>query len=145
MQRYGPLDRLVDRLFETVSQSISSHLPEKGKKKREMIVGGGGGQKIVKRHLTRTYCKHSRPLLYYFLNPPLHSRLIRPTVPQQIQYSEMDGWMDGWMDDLRFFNSVSVISGRWADDNERLCAMEPRSRLTRFRLEVGSNAGPLDQ
>ena len=34
----------------------------------------------------------------------------------------------GWMDDLRFyvlFNSVSVISGRWADDNERLCAMEP--------------------
>ena len=32
---------------------------------------------------------------------------------------------DGWMDDLRFyvlFNSVSVISGRWADDNERLCS-----------------------
>ena len=30
------------------------------------------------------------------------------------------------MDDLRFyilFNSISVISGRWADDNERLCAM----------------------
>ena len=36
--------------------------------------------------------------------------------------------------DLRFyllFNSVSVISGRWADDNERLCAIEPRSRLKR--------------
>ena len=33
------------------------------------------------------------------------------------------------MDVLRFyvlFNSISVISGRWADDNERLCAMEPR-------------------
>ena len=30
---------------------------------------------------------------------------------------------DGWMDDLQFyilFNSISVISGRWADDNERL-------------------------
>ena len=29
------------------------------------------------------------------------------------------------MDDLRFyvlFNSISVISGRWVDDNERLCA-----------------------
>ena len=36
--------------------------------------------------------------------------------------------------DLRFyllFNIVSVISGRWADDNERLCAIEPRSRLQR--------------
>ena len=34
---------------------------------------------------------------------------------------------DGWMDDLRFyvlFNSISVISGRCSDDNERLCAME---------------------
>ena len=52
------------------------------------------------------------------------------------------------MDDLRFyvlFNSVSVISGQWADDNERLCAMEPRLRLGRFRLERGSNPGPLDQ
>ena len=32
------------------------------------------------------------------------------------------------MDDLRFnvlFNSISVISGRWANDNERLCAMNP--------------------
>ena len=31
------------------------------------------------------------------------------------------------MDDLRFyvlFNSISVISGRWEVDNERLCAME---------------------
>ena len=36
------------------------------------------------------------------------------------------------MDDLRFyvlFNSISVISGRWAGYNERLCAMEPRLRL----------------
>ena len=35
----------------------------------------------------------------------------------------------GWMGDLRFyvfFNSISVITGRWADDNARLYAMEPR-------------------
>ena len=41
----------------------------------------------------------------------------------------MDGWTDGWVDDLRFyvlFNSISVISGRHLDDNERLCAMELR-------------------
>ena len=34
---------------------------------------------------------------------------------------------DGWMDELRFyvlFNSISVISGRCLDDNERLCAMD---------------------
>ena len=52
------------------------------------------------------------------------------------------------MDDLRFyalFNSSSVISGRRADDNERLCAMESRLRLRIFNLERGSNTGPLDQ
>ena len=45
---------------------------------------------------------------------------------------------DGWMDDLRFsvlFNSMSVISGRCLDDNERLCAMKFRLRLRRFHLE----------
>ena len=39
---------------------------------------------------------------------------------------------DKWKDDLRFyvlFNSNSVISGRWADDNERLCTTEPRLEL----------------
>ena len=49
---------------------------------------------------------------------------------------------NGWMDDLRFdilFDSISVISGRWVDDNERLCAMAPRLRLRRFRLERDSN------
>ena len=38
------------------------------------------------------------------------------------------------MDDLRFyilFNSSSFISGRWADDNERLCAMERRLLASR--------------
>ena len=51
--------------------------------------------------------------------------------------------MDGWMDDLRFyvlFNSVSVISGRWEVDNERLYAIELRLRLRRFRLERGSHS-----
>ena len=52
------------------------------------------------------------------------------------------------MDDLRFyvlFNSISVISGRWANGNERLCAMEPRLRLRRVRLERGSNSGAVDK
>ena len=47
------------------------------------------------------------------------------------------------MDDLQFnvlFKSVSVISGRWNVENERLCAMEFRLRLIRFRLERGSNS-----
>ena len=42
--------------------------------------------------------------------------------------------MYGWMDDLPFyvlFNSILVTSGRWADDNRRLCAMDPRVRLSR--------------
>ena len=35
--------------------------------------------------------------------------------------------MAGWTDDLRFyvlFNSISVMSGQWAGDNEKQCAME---------------------
>ena len=43
------------------------------------------------------------------------------------------------------FNIISVISGRWADANERLCAMEPRLRLRRFHLERGSNSGSVGQ
>ena len=42
-----------------------------------------------------------------------------------------------WMDDWGFyvlFNSILVISGQWADDNERLCAMEPCLQLRIFRL-----------
>ena len=56
-----------------------------------------------------------------------------------------DGWL---MDELRFyvlFNSISVTSGQWADDNERLCAMKSRLRLRRFRLEGDLTSGPLDQ
>ena len=56
--------------------------------------------------------------------------------------------LDGWMADLRFyvlFNSMSVISGRRAEENDLLCAMEPRLRLRRFRLERGSNPEPIDQ
>ena len=48
--------------------------------------------------------------------------------------------MDGWITcDLVLLNSISVISGRLADDNERLFAMEIRLRLRRFCLERGSN------
>ena len=51
------------------------------------------------------------------------------------------------MDDLQIYvlaNSFSVISGRWVDDNERMCAVKPQLWLGIVRLE-GSNLGPLDQ
>ena len=54
---------------------------------------------------------------------------------------------DGGMDDLRFyvlFNSISVILGRGEVEYERVCAMEPRLRLRRFRLERGLNLGSPD-
>ena len=34
--------------------------------------------------------------------------------------------MDGWVRVLRPFNSISVISGRWKGEDERLCAMKRR-------------------
>ena len=52
---------------------------------------------------------------------------------------------DGWIDDLRLYvllNSISVITGRWEVENEKLCAMEPRFRLKIFssqaRIEPGT-------
>ena len=66
-------------------------------------------------------------------------------LPYSLLTFQYDIWMD---DDLRFyilFNSISVISGRRAYDNERLCVMEPPLRLRRFPLELGSNPGPLNQ
>ena len=50
------------------------------------------------------------------------------------------------MDDLQFyvvFNSISVISGRWEVDNERLCAMELRLRL-KILPRVGIKLDPLE-
>ena len=52
--------------------------------------------------------------------------------------------MDGWVDDLRFYvllNSISVISGQLADDNEMQCAVEFRLRLKRSQPQTG--LGPL--
>ena len=52
--------------------------------------------------------------------------------------SEKQIWMDGWVRVLRPFNSISVISRWWKDENERLCAMKRRlgsgriSPLARF-------------
>ena len=50
-----------------------------------------------------------------------------------INLHEMDGWMT--CDFTSFFYSISVISGRCLDDNERLCAMELRLWMRRFHLE----------
>ena len=52
----------------------------------------------------------------------------------------LHGLLKGWMDDLQFyvlFNSISVISGQWADDNERLCAIEPHLELKRALPHAG--------
>ena len=41
------------------------------------------------------------------------------------------------MASLRFyviFNSISIISGRWVGENERMCVIEPRLRFKRFSL-----------
>ena len=38
---------------------------------------------------------------------------------------------------LRLINSISVISGLWMNNNERLCAMKPRLRLKRFPPPAG--------
>ena len=38
-------------------------------------------------------------------------------------------------------DSISVISGQWTGDDERLCAMESHLRLKRFLSQVGLEPG----
>ena len=52
------------RPFETVFQSVSGRLPERGRTKREMI----DERKNVKTTPARTYCKRRRPLSYSYPN-----------------------------------------------------------------------------
>ena len=51
--------------------------------------------------------------------------------------------IDGWMtcDFYVLFDSVSVMSGQWEVDNERLCAMELRLRLRRSRTRSAISVG----
>ena len=49
----------------------------------------------------------------------------------------LGGWVGAWLAILRIFNSISVISGRWTGDNEKLCAMEPCLRLERSPPRAG--------
>ena len=43
--------------------------------------------------------------------------------------------MDGWFAIYVPFNSISLISGRCEDDNDRLCAMEHGCGLKDFRFQ----------
>ena len=48
--------------------------------------------------------------------------------------------MDGWVMYFNvFFNSISVISGRWAVGNERVCVMQLNLQLTRSSPQVYKN------
>ena len=40
-----------------------------------------------------------------------------------------------------FFNGIADISGRWDDDNERVCAVLLRLRLERFSPQAGIEPG----
>ena len=43
--------------------------------------------------------------------------------------------------DLRPFNGISVMSGQWLGDFEKLIAMKPLLRLERFRSSGSSSPG----
>ena len=100
--------------FETVFQSISGRLPERGRKRRERIEEN----KNVQTTPTRTYCKRNRPLPYDHSNCRTprhwkftqHHRTTRPPPPPP----PSPGWLVGglfWVS--RPFDTVfHSISGR---------------------------------
>ena len=88
----------------------------------------------------RCFYAELKKLFIIIIKYSLLSRALKPMVVSYIITFTI------LMDDLRFyilFNSISVISRQWANDNERLYAMEPRLWL-RLHLERGSNLGPLE-
>ena len=57
------------------------------------------------------------------------TKLLHFQITMRLKLSSL---MLGWMNDLRFYvlsNNISVISGRWAGDNEKLTAKEPCLQL----------------
>ena len=85
--------------------------------------------------------------LYISKKVPSVIMIMKRIVQSKVQNTRLNNEQNhqergGWIDDLRFyvlFNSILIASERRTDNNERLCAMEPRLRLRRFRLERGSN------
>ena len=63
----------------------------------------------------------------------MHCKLVNILLGRNLFYrKDMNKTAEGWMDDRQFyvfFNSVSVISGRLLDGNEKLCTMEPHLRM----------------
>ena len=54
--------------------------------------------------------------------------------------------IDGWMTQFYvLFNSISVISGRCLDDNERLLAINSVYGSKKISPRAGIELGPLDQ
>ena len=87
------------------------------------------------------------PLLYWYLSLQQNkAKLSWPgTYQEQRLHITASYWISqsAMMVHLRFyvlFNSISIISGWWVDDNERLCAMEPHLWLRRFRLKRSSKS-----
>ena len=82
--------------FETVFQSISGRLPERGRKRRERIEEN----KNVQTTPTRTYCKRNRPLPYDHSNcrTPRHWKFTqhhRTTRPPPPPPPPQVGWLVG--------------------------------------------------
>ena len=70
-------------------------------------------------------------------NKPHHENRCCMHTRIPVLHAYANRWMNGWFAILRPFTNISVISERWADDNERLCAVEPRLRLKRSSPQAG--------
>ena len=63
-------------------------------------------------------------LPWQFLKNTLTNKFNISGVGLFLMKADTDRWMDGWVRVLHPFNSISIISRRWKDEHERLCAMK---------------------
>ena len=63
----------------------------------------------------------------------------RALISQNTFLLKMDGWVT-----FDFTHFSKIFQSYQEINNKRLYAMEPRLQLRRFRLDGGSNSGPLD-
>ena len=123
----------VKRPFQTAFQSISEREKEKSNGGEKEFVKGVQLETSASTKalviLSSKLVDSSFLILEFYQFDHLYERILYFTETDHFCYIILG--IDGLMTcDFYFrFNSISVISGRWVDDNEMPCAMEPSLRL----------------
>ena len=118
------LDDLVGRSFLALSDNISVYIGPSPREREKEKRSDRWEKKMSKQPppIPTASTIGPGPTVIQVSRTPRHWKFT-----QHLRTTRPPLWLEEWLDVL--FDSISVISGQWAGDNERLCAMELRLRL----------------